>query len=166
MICIPAFAEKLLDILTELGCAMARDFVGAGVDLLVTGDDVAMQHAMMFSPKIWRHMLKPRLARVIQAAKSVNPDVFIYYHSDGKIEPIIPELIEVGVEVLNPVQPECLDPLEVKKKWGNELSFWGTIGTQTTLPFGTPDEVRQVVRKRKQEIRRWWRTRLSPNPRH
>ena len=152
MIVSPAFAEKLLDFLTELGCVMARDFVAAGVDLLVTGDDVAMQHAMMLSPRVWRHMLKPRLARVIQAAKNVNSDVFIYYHSDGKIEPIIPELIEIGVGVLNPVQPECLDPLEVKKQWGNDLSFWGTIGTQTTLPFGTPDEVRDVVRTRKKEL--------------
>ncbi len=152
MILYPTFAESLLDILTELGCVMARDFVRAGVDLLVTGDDVAMQHTMMFSPKLWRRMLKPRLARVIRAAKSVNPDIFIYYHSDGKIDPIVPELIEVGVDVLNPVQPECLDPVEVKKKWGQDLSFWGTIGTQTTLPFGTPDEVRQVVRTRKHEI--------------
>ncbi|MCP4401333.1 MAG: hypothetical protein GY801_29045 [bacterium] len=110
------------------------------------------QNTMMFSPKLWRRMLKPRLARVIRAAKSVNPDVFIYYHSDGKIDPIVPELIEVGADVLNPAQPECLDPVEVKKKWGQDLSFWGTIGTQTTLPFGTPDEVRQVVRTRKHEI--------------
>ncbi len=148
----PAFAEKLLDILTELGSAMAQDFAAAGVDLLVTGDDVAMQHTMLLAPKIWRTMLKPRLARVICAAKNVNPDVFIYYHSDGRMSPIIPELIEIGVEVLNPVQPECLDPLEVKRKWGDKLSFWGTVGTQTTLPFGSPAEVRDIVRKRKKAL--------------
>lgn len=146
----PEFAGKLLDQLTELGCAMARDFATAGVDMLVTGDDVAMQHAMLLSPKIWRTFLKPRLAQVIQAAKTANPEIFIYYHSDGKMDPIIPELIEIGVDVLNPVQPECLDPLEVKRQWGAQLAFWGTIGTQTTLPFGTPDDIRQVIRQRKQ----------------
>ncbi len=152
MIVAPAFAEAILDVLTELGCVMARDFVAAGVDLLITGDDVAMQHTMLLSPELWRKMLKPRLARVIRTAKSVNPDVFIYYHSDGKMDPIIPELIEIGVDVLNPVQPECLDPLEVKRTWGDKLAFWGTIGTQTTLPFGSPDEVRAMVRKRKKEL--------------
>ncbi len=152
MVLYPAFAEHLLEVLTVLGCAMARDFAAAGVDVLITGDDVAMQRTMIIAPNMWRRMLKPRLARVIQAAKHVNPNIIIYYHSDGKMEPIIPDLIDIGVDVLNPVQPECLDPSDIKRKWGDQLSFWGTIGTQTTLPFGTPDEVRDVVRSRKHDF--------------
>ena len=87
------------------------------------------------------------MQRAIAAAKSVNPDMLAFYHSDGDIRDIIPELIEIGVDVLNPVQPECMDPRAVKARYGDRLSFWGTIGTQTTLPFGTPDQVRQAVRE-------------------
>ncbi|MEI6157325.1 MAG: uroporphyrinogen decarboxylase family protein [Atribacterota bacterium] len=148
----PRYAEALLDAVTRVGCTMARDFADAGVDLLVTGDDVAMQQSMILSPNVWRSWLKPRLAQVIRAARAVNPEIFLYYHSDGKVDPIIPELIEVGVEVLNPVQPECLDPAKVKRKWGDVLSFWGTMGTQTTFPFGSPEEVRQTVRQRVEEV--------------
>ena len=68
------------------------------------------------------------------------------YHSDGVIYDIIPELIEIGVDVLNPVQPECVDPVLLKQQYGNKLSFWGTVGTQTTMPFGSPQDVRDTVR--------------------
>lgn len=141
-------ADLLLEAVTEVGCAMARDFAAAGVDMLLTGDDVAMQKSMILAPDLWRRTLKPLLARVIRAAREVKPDIFIFYHSDGRMEPIIANLVEIGVDVLNPVQPECLDPAEIKRQWGDRLSFWGTIGTQTTLPFGTPEEVRRVVRER------------------
>ena len=87
------------------------------------------------------------MQRAIAAAKKVKPDMLAFYHSDGDIRDIIPELIEIGVDVLNPVQPECMDPREVKARYGDRLSFWGTIGTQTTLPFGTPGQVRQAVRE-------------------
>lgn len=97
---------------------------------------------------MWRRWLKPRLARVIAAAKRVRPDVLINYHSDGNMGAVIPELIEIGVDILNPVQPECLDPIELKRSYGERLSFWGTIGIQHTLPFGTPQEVREEVRTR------------------
>ncbi len=141
-------ADRLLEAVTELGCAMARDFAAAGVDMLVAGDDVAMQKSMILSPELWRRTLKPRLSRVIRAAREEKPGILIFYHSDGRMEPIIADLVEVGVDVLNPVQPECVDPAEVKRQWGDRLSFWGTLGTQTTLPFGTPEEVRRVVRER------------------
>ena len=71
----------------------------------------------------------------------------MWYHSDGDISLIIDDLIEVGVTVLNPVQPECLDVHEIQRKYGDQLAFWGTIGTQTVMPFGTPDTVKQTVRE-------------------
>jgi hypothetical protein len=82
----------------------------------------------------------------LEALRAVNPDVLAFYHSDGVIYDIIPELIEIGVDVLNPIQPECVDPVLLKQQYGDKLSFWGTIGTQTTMPFGTPEEVRETVR--------------------
>jgi uroporphyrinogen decarboxylase len=142
------FAEMLLDRITEDRAFMAQRYAEAGVDMLLIGDDVGMQDRLMMSPQMWRRWLKPRLARVIQAGKEVNPKVHIYYHSDGNIEDIIPDLIEVGVDVLNPVQPECMDPAKLKRLYGDRLSFWGTIGTQTTMPFGTPEEVKRVVHER------------------
>ena len=139
-------AMVLLDLLTEMRVSMARRYAEAGVDLLMLGDDVATQLNMMISAKLWRETLKPRLARVICAAKEVRPEILIFYHGDGNMETILPDLIEIGVEVLNPVQPECMDPVKMKERFGDQLAFWGCIGTQTTMPFGTPAEVKRTVR--------------------
>jgi uroporphyrinogen decarboxylase len=137
--------RALLDKITEMRCAMARIFVDTGVDVLRLGDDVGIERGMMISRATWAKWLKPRLAKVIAAAKEVNHNVLVFYHSDGDCRAVIPELIEVGVEILNPVQPECMDPAEIKRLYGDRLAFWGTIGTQTTMPFGSPDDVRREV---------------------
>ena len=89
--------------------------------------------------------LKPRLKRIIDEVKKVNPDILIFYHSCGLIEPLIPQLIEAGIDVLNPIQCECMDFEEIYKKYGSQVSFHGTIGTQTVMPHGTPEEVKQAV---------------------
>jgi len=148
----PEFAEALLDRIVELSAEVARRYAEAGVDMLYTGDDVGTQRGLMMSPDTYRRFLKPRLASVIAAARRVNPKVHVFYHSDGKIDPIIPDLIEAGVTVLNPVQPECMNPAELKRKYGDRLAFWGTVGTQTTMPFGTPADVRRVVKERIETI--------------
>jgi uroporphyrinogen decarboxylase len=146
------FAACLLDKITALSISNACYFAACGVDVLLTGDDFGMQDRMMISPKLWREWFKPRYADLISSVKAVNPDVLIFYHSDGMIEPIIPELIEIGVEILNPVQPECMDPVEIKRQFGDQLAFWGTVGTQSTMPFGNVDEVKAVVKERIQTI--------------
>ena len=145
-------AITLLDKLTEIRVGMARRYAQCGVDVLMLGDDVATQEDMMISPALWRETLKPRLAEVIRAAKEINPEILIFYHGDGNMERIIPELIEIGVEILNPVQPECMDPRRMKELYGDRLAFWGCIGTQTTMPFCTPDEIRQTVRQLIDEV--------------
>lgn len=141
-------AAACLDRITETQAGICRRVASAGVDIIIYGDDVGTQHAMMMSPKLWRKWLKPTMKAVISAAKDIKPDLIAYYHSDGVILDIIPDLIEIGVDVLNPVQPECMDPAWVKDRYGDRLSFWGTIGTQTTMPFGTPAEVQETVRER------------------
>jgi uroporphyrinogen decarboxylase len=143
----PAFVEWVLDRITEDNCFKARRFVEAGVDMIQFGDDVGMQHRLMMHPDVWRRFLKPRLAREIAAARAVRPDIPVWYHSDGNIADIIEDLIEVGVTVLNPVQPECLDVDWVKRKFGDRLAFWGTIGTQTVMPFGKPEDVKRAVKE-------------------
>jgi uroporphyrinogen decarboxylase len=139
-------AIALFDRLTEIRVGMARRYAAAGADMLMLGDDVATQIDMMISPELWRDTMKPRLASVIQAAREVKPDILIFYHGDGNMERILPELIEIGVEILNPVQPECMEPVKMKERYGDSLAFWGCIGTQTTMPFGKPQEVKQTVR--------------------
>ena len=143
----PERAAFILDTITEHRCFVARRVAEAGADMIHCGDDVGMQDRLMMHPDTWRKWLKPRLGRVIGSARDVNPSIHGFYHSDGNIEGIIEDLIEIGVTVLNPVQPECMDPVALKQQYGDRLAFWGTIGTQTTMPFGTPDEVRATVKR-------------------
>lgn len=143
----PEMNEALMDRITDLRVGMARRYAEVGVDILMLGDDVSTQLDMMMSPDLWRATLKPRLKRVIDAAKEVKPDTLVLYHGDGNLFKIIPDLIEIGVDVLNPVQPECVDPYEVKRLYGDRLSFWGCLGTQTTMPFGTKEEIFEECKK-------------------
>ena len=142
------FAETLLDRITVKREIQAWSYAELGADIICLGDDVGSQRGLLMSAPMWRRWLKPRLARVISVAKMARPDVLVFYHSDGDIRPIIPDLIEIGVDILNPIQPECMDPAELKTKYGHRLAFWGGIGIQTTLPFGTPDDVRREVKLR------------------
>ena len=142
----PDFVRFLFAEIAERKRAMALQFVRAGVDILRLGDDVGTQRGMMMDPKVWRTFLKPPLAAIIAAARQERPGVPVFYHSDGDIREIIDDLIEVGVTILNPVQPECMDPIEIKKRYGTRLTLWGTIGTQSILPFGSLQQVRQTVK--------------------
>jgi uroporphyrinogen decarboxylase len=142
----PEFAGYIFDRVTEDRAFMAGRYAEAGCDMVHCGDDVGMQQGLMMSPEMWREWLKPRWAKVIKSAKDVNPDILAWYHSDGDVEPVIDELIDIGFDILNPVQPECMDPARLKRRYGDRLAFWGCIGTQTTMPFGDPDEVREAVR--------------------
>ena len=142
------FATILLDRITDRRAVQARHYAASGADVICYGDDVGTQRGLLMSAGMWREWLKPRLSRTIAAARDMRPDVLVFYHSDGDIRPIIPDLIEIGVDILNPVQPECMDPAALKRQYGDRLSFWGTIGTQSTLPFGSADDVRREVRTR------------------
>jgi len=140
-------AHACLSKMVEIQSAIAAKAAACGVDIIVFGDDVGTQRALMMSLETWRAWIKPATQATIQAAKKANPEVLALYHSDGVIYDIIPELIDIGVDILNPVQPECMDAVELKRMYGKRLSFWGTIGTQTTMPFGTPQDVEEAVRQ-------------------
>jgi uroporphyrinogen decarboxylase len=141
------FVENLLDRITEIRCKMAARYAAAGVDLIRLGDDFGTQHSLMMSPQTFRDVFKPRLKAIIDAAKQENPDVLIFFHSDGSITPLVGDFIDMGVDVLNPVQPECVDLAFLKREYGDRLSFWGGIGIQRTMPFGTREEVKEATRK-------------------
>ena len=108
-----------------------------------------MQNGMIISPTLWRKMIKPRLARLIQTIKSY-PGIRYQHHSCGAIASIIPDLIEIGVDILNPLQPSAkgMDPSKIKHDYGSKLTLHGAIDQQGTLPYGTPLEVQREVEAR------------------
>lgn len=140
-------AEFLLNHIANYREAAARAFALAGADIIFLGDDVAMQTGLMISPRMYRQWFKPYLTRVIQTAKQANPDVLIQYHSDGMINKLVPDLLEAGIDILNPIQPECVDHVWIKETYRDQLAFCGGIGVQSVLPFGSPKEVREHVRE-------------------
>ena len=115
------------------------------LDWLWTGDDVASQEAMVFSPRVWRALVKPELQRIFSVG--IRHGLPVAYHCCGALRPIIPDLIEMGLDVLNPVQASCpgMDPLELKQEFGQQLSFMGGVDTQYLLPLGTETEVRRAT---------------------
>jgi len=141
----PDLADAILDIPYRYHLAAAETLVRMGVDMIWLGDDVGHQQGMFISPRHWRRFLKPRMAHIIAHLKSINPGVKVAYHTDGCVYAIIPELIEIGIDVLNPIQPAAMDPILVKREYGEDLCFWGSMDEQHTLPFGSPDDVRREV---------------------
>lgn len=148
----PDLANHLLDIPYRYHLTAAKKLVELGVDMIWTGDDVGSQRGMLISPKMWRKYFKPRMANFIAELKALNPDVKVAYHSDGDVSHIIPELIDIGLDVLNPIQPACIDPAQIKQDYGNKLCFWGSIDEQHTLPFGSPADVEAEVIERLKTI--------------
>jgi uroporphyrinogen decarboxylase len=142
------FLTPLIEKVSDLKAEIATGYAKAGVDIVWTGDDLGSEIALLMSPELWRKHLKSCVRKIVKSAKEANADVLVAFHSDGYIEPIIPDLIEVGVDILQAVQPECMDVAELKRKYGDRLSFWGTMGTQSTMAFGTPEEVKKVVKER------------------
>lgn len=144
----PEWADYLLDRLAEMARRNAETLVRAGVDVLVLDDDVGMPGTMIIGPTTWRHYLKPRLAAVVEAARAIRPEVRTVYHSDGSFEPIVGDLIEIGINGINPVQPEHMDAARLRRRYGPRLAMWGTVGHQTSFSFGRPEEIREEVRQR------------------
>ncbi len=143
----PAWAECLLERIFRNNLIVARAAAKAGADKIMTGDDVANQNALMFSKDTWKKLIHARWATVWGEIKSIHPASAIWYHSDGNVIDIVPDMVEAGLDILNPLQPECLDVDAVHREFGDRLTFDGCIGTQSTMPWGTPDDVRARVRE-------------------
>ena len=141
-------AHFLLDRLAELARLNAVTLALAGVDVLALDDDVGMPGTMMISPTTWREFFKPRLAGIIDAARAARPGLRVIYHSDGHFEPILDDLVEIGVAGVNPLQPEHMDAVRIRRRYGPRLALWGTVGRQTTFAFSDPEAIRREVRTR------------------
>lgn len=148
----PEFAEALLKKITGLCKQLMGNFLrecGDLIDIIKIGDDLGTQTSLMISPKMYRKVLKPLHADYIQFIKERTP-ARLFFHTDGDVFDLIPDLIEIGVDILNPIQTSAgkmADLSELKRRFGDRLVFCGAIDTQRILPYGTPDVVRQEVRR-------------------
>ena len=141
-------AHKIMDMSINYHLKLAYKLIDKGVDMLWFGDDVGAGDRLLMSPKVFREMIKPKIGYVIDKLKSKNKNIKIAYHSCGYILPFIDDFIEIGVDLLNPIQSAAMDPAYIKKRYGNNISLWGTVSTQKTLAFGSPEEVRKEVKER------------------
>ena len=144
----PGLADEMLgrcaDFAVLLSQAACERFP---LDWLWAGDDVAGQQALLMSPPMWRRLVKPHLQRVFDVGKAHG--LWVAYHCCGALRPIIGDLVEMGLDVLNPIQCNCpdMDPLELKREFGSQLAFMGGVDTQHLLPCGSEAEVRSAIRR-------------------
>ncbi len=150
----PDFYEEMLDRLMELYLAFVEYTVDLPIDGILFGDDWGDQRGVILGPERWRKFIKPRWARIYQAVHDAGK--IAMSHSCGSVAEIIPDIIEMGLDVLESVQPEPagMDPYELKKQWGEKITFWGGLGSQSTIPFGTPEEIKAEVSKLRREMGR------------
>lgn len=141
------FVDELFDKVMQHPLQAGIEAAKIGVDMLWMGDDVAIQQGMLMDPKLFRRFLKPRFAKMIEEYRKINPNIKIAYHSCGNPEKILPDLIDVGVNAYHSIQPRAINPLEVKKKYGDKLVLFGGLDIQKILPMGSPDDVRAEVRR-------------------
>ena len=127
-----AVYDRVFDLITEQALCAAR----AGV---------AMQDRIIMGPELWRRFDKPRCAALTKAVRKIKPDMAFFFHSDGKLTDLVDDLIDVGFTVINPIQPECMDPAEIKQRYGDRITLHGGISLQRTLPFGSVADVRNEV---------------------
>jgi uroporphyrinogen decarboxylase len=149
----PKFADRLMDQITEVyieSCNNYLEQVGEYLHVFTYWDDVNGQDGWLISPDIYRKMVKPKQRRLLEAIRS-KTNAKVYYHGCGAVYDLIPDLIELGFDILNPVQVSArgMDTKRLKEEYGQDIVFWGGgVDTQRVLPFGTPDEVADEVKRR------------------
>ncbi|MBU0716300.1 MAG: hypothetical protein KJ964_13170 [Verrucomicrobia bacterium] len=145
MVADPDFIHTLLDRILAYNLRVIENACRLDIDAMEFGDDWGQQTGLIMGPELWRQFVYPRVRQMYQAVKARNKFVFI--HSCGKVQEIFPDLIEAGLDVFNPFQPEVMDPVTMKKQFGRRLVFFGGISTQRLLPFGTVAQVKKEVRE-------------------
>ncbi len=144
---VDALVEKIADFVEML----TRRNLECGVDILCFYDDLGTQNGMIISPEVFRRFYKPYYKRIWGIVKSFPDTRYVFLHSCGNILPILPDLIECGLDILNPVQPEAMDVRRVFRDYGRDLAFWGTVGVQTTFRGASREDIFSVVEDRARE---------------
>jgi len=148
----PSFVHELMEAIAWFNVRVIRNATKYPIDGFYFGDDWGQQRGLIMGPRHWREYIKPRLKMMYDEVHKAGLPVFI--HSCGDVQELFPELIEIGVNVFNPFQPEVMDIYEMKRRYGKELTFYGGISVQRLLPFGTPEEVRSETRRILKELGR------------
>ena len=154
------FTEELLTKITDYNMEILERSAPFALDAVWFGDDWAHQQGLLIAPQLWRELLKPHLARMFAKVREQNRTVML--HCCGSVESLLGELIEMGLQVFNPFQPEVMDVYAIKKKFGANLTFFGGMSIQQLLPFGTPEQVRRETRRMIDEVGRDGGYILSP----
>ncbi|MGD0424614.1 MAG: uroporphyrinogen decarboxylase family protein [Candidatus Bathyarchaeia archaeon] len=136
----PQFITKLLDRELRFSLEHARILMELGADGVLLDDDWGTENGTWLNPTLWRKYVKPRFLEFVSSIRKRGGIVF--FHTDGNVNALLPDIVESGVDVLNPVQPECMDPVEVRRLYGDKISLMTGIGVQRTLPYGTVQEVK------------------------
>ena len=157
----PELAAALLDKITDFHVELAKRYIKIGVNCGRTVDDYGSQQSLLMPPDLWRTLFKPRLARIIAVYRNAGlPHI---HHSCGNIMEIVGDLIEIGVNVLNPVQPKALDVKRLADEYGDKLAFFGGIDNQEVLPYSSPEEVDAHVKSMTEILGRHGRYVLAPS---
>jgi uroporphyrinogen decarboxylase len=143
----PDRLEAMLERITRLKMTLYGAYARAGVDIVHIGDDLGTQNSLIMSPEQYRRWYRPRHRRIIEHLRGIKPDVLIAFHCCGHVTPLLPDLIELGVDILEAVQPETMDIGELKRQYGRDITFWGGVGNQSVLARLKPDEVVASVRR-------------------
>jgi len=146
------FYTELLDRLTDLYAAFAAETVKLPIDAVMFGDDWGDQRGVIVGPDRWRRLFKPRWARLYEQVHAAGK--LVISHCCGNVTDILPDIVEIGLDVLESCQPEAMDVYALKRDFGEHITFWGGLGTQRMTPFGTPDEIRGEVRRLTAEMAR------------
>lgn len=147
------FADRLMETITDIyieSCNNYLEQVGPFIQVFTFWDDLAGQNGWIINPEVYRKMIKPKQKRLVEAIKK-KTDAKLFYHSCGATRSLIPDLIEIGFDILNPVQVSAkgMNTRELKAEFGKDIVFWGGgVDTQHVLPFGTPQEVIDEVKRR------------------
>jgi uroporphyrinogen decarboxylase len=158
MVLDPGLLGYMMDKILEIAAEMARrllEEVGDYADVVVMGDDLSHQGGLTYSPEMYRRLLKPRHKQIVELLRKHAGNAKILYHCCGGVEPLIRDLIDLGIDAINPVQVGAKgmeDTRKLKTLYGKELTFWGGIDTQWVLPFGTSEDVRTEVRRRIEDM--------------
>jgi uroporphyrinogen decarboxylase len=146
------YANALLDKAADFSLKAGLNMIDCGVDMIWLGDDVATQRSMLMSMDTWRKYFRGRYAKIFDAYRAKKKDIVIAYHSCGNCEAILDDMAEIGLDVINPIQPLAMDPYYIKKRYGRALTLFGAIDIQRLLPLGTVEEIRRTVREYKQAL--------------
>ena len=146
------FYTELLDRMTQLTLDVIKECAGIPADAIMMGDDWGDQRGVLIGPERWRRFFKPRYARIFEAVHEQGKVAIM--HCCGSVADIMADIIEIGLDVLESVQPEAagMSPYELKKRWGDKITFWGGLGSQSTIPFANPAEIHREIRHLRSEM--------------